>query len=89
MTAAQSKTAKLRYARGSEGICGHCGGSGRFKAKTMATRSRQGGNQAYLNSLQAGQLSMSERGQMGGRPRRRILANVKQILATNQILENP
>lgn len=76
MTSARSKAAKRRYARDSEDICPHCGGTGRIKAKTMETRSRKGGNQAYLNSLKPGQLSMSERGKLGGRPKALTLKDV-------------
>ena len=62
MTEAQSKAAKRRYARDAEDICPHCGGSGRIMAKAMATRSRKGGNQSYLNSMKPGQLEPSELG---------------------------
>jgi len=55
-------------------ICSECGA---LKFTDAArTRSRKGGQAAYLKSLQKGELSMSERGKLGGRPRRLTLAEL-------------
>lgn len=76
MTKAQSKAAKLAYQREAEHLCDACGGTGRIHLKTRTTRARKAGNTTYLRSLQPGVLSMSDRGKMGGRPRRLTLADV-------------
>ena len=55
-------------------VCASCGGSGRVADQTMRSRGRKGGNVTYAKSLGPDQLSMGERGQLGGRPRRKTLA---------------
>ena len=78
MTTAQSNAAQLVSLRESEAICADCGGSGRIHLQNRTTRARKGGNTTYVRSLQPGVLSMSERGKMGGRPRRLTLVDITQ-----------
>jgi len=55
-----------------EVICPYCGGSGSrpgFRPGSRLAAVRKGGNIAYLKSKEPGQMSMSERGKRGGRPR--------------------
>ena len=56
--------------------CPECRGTGRLRTETAHARSKKGGAMSYLNSLQPGQLSMSERGRLGGRPRALTLADL-------------
>ena len=69
MSDAQSNGAKMRYFRESQMRCPTCEGSGRVVAESVSARARSGGNASYLASLGIGRLSMSERGQRGGRPK--------------------
>ena len=69
MTEAQRIASKRRYQRENEAICPTCGGKGRILTHSARARSRKGGNESYRRSLEPGALSMSERGQRGGRPR--------------------
>ena len=76
MTEAQSKAAKERYHRDAEVCCPLCDGKGRILSQSTKSRSKKGGNAAYLKSLEPGQLSMSDRGRRGGRPRALTLASL-------------
>ena len=78
MTEAQSKAAQQRYKRESEVCCPMCDGSGRILSRTVKTRALKGGNSSYLKSLQPGQMSMSERGKRGGRPRLPTLQELRE-----------
>ena len=69
MTEAQRRAAKTRFAREAGVCCPLCGGKGRILSRTIRDRGKKGGNAAYLQSLEPGQLSMSDRGKRGGRPR--------------------
>ena len=76
MTEAQSRAAKRRYEREHTAVCPACNGRGTVNTKTPSSRARQGGVAAYLKSLQPGQMSMSERGKLGGRPPEPTLADL-------------
>lgn len=60
----------------SDPTCILCGGSGRMRDQDRHSRARKGGNASYMRSLQSGELSMKDRGRMGGRPKRRTLADL-------------
>ena len=55
-------------------ICTECGN--RKLNEAVRVRARKAGNAAYLKSLQKGELSMSDRGKLGGRPRNLTLAEL-------------
>ncbi len=59
-----------------EDLCPHCSGTGRVK-KTLAGAGRAGGNQAYLNSLKPGAVSMSDRSKRAKRLRALTLADIQ------------
>lgn len=61
--------AKARFERESTGLCVACQGTGRILSESAIARAKKGGNVSYLVSLCPEQLSMSERGQKGGRPK--------------------
>lgn len=69
MTERAKLSAKRRYQREAEELCPNCKGTGRVFSQTAKAKATQGGNAAYLKSLEPGQLSMSERGKKGGAPR--------------------
>ena len=69
MTERQRQAAKERYQREAEVCCPMCDGSGRILSRTVKARAKKGGNAAYLKSMEPGQMSMSDRGRRGGRPR--------------------
>ena len=69
MTERQRTAAKERHQREAEVCCPLCDGSGRILSRTVKARAKKGGNAAYLKSLQPEQMSMSERGKLGGAPR--------------------
>jgi len=48
-------------------ICSECGG--RMVVRSRTSRARKGGTISHLKSLEPGQMSMTERGKLGGRPR--------------------
>ena len=75
MTEAQSRAAKGRYRRESRARCPRCMGSGVIGTLYAKDRSRKGGNARYQKSLQKGEMSMSEMGKLGGRPRALTLAD--------------
>ena len=83
MTESQKKAAKRRIEKDTD-ICPTCRGTGRVSSKTMSTRGRKGGNAAYLKSLHNGELSMSARGKLGGRPRELTLAELLKLKDENQ-----
>ena len=76
MSKGQSEAAGRRHTReaSEEEICPECKGSGRIKGRTVRTRARKGGNASYMRSKGEGQISMSERGRLGGAPRLPTLA---------------
>lgn len=80
MTLAQKIAAKRRYKREAEVICPLCDGKGRILSRSAQARSRKGGNASYMKSLEAGQLTMSDRGHMGGAPR---LPTIDEIYRRN------
>ena len=84
MTEAQKRAAKRRAERESLDICPTCSGTGRVTSKTISTRGRKGGNATYLKSLQSEELSMRERGKLGGRPRELTLADLLKLEDENQ-----
>lgn len=78
MSDAQHTAAKQRFAKESQAQCPACGGSGRVVAESVSARARRGGNASYMSSLKLGRLSMSERGQKGGRPKEPTLQEMRQ-----------
>ena len=60
-------------------VCSECGSLKYTEA--ARTRSRKGGQATYQKSLQKGEMSMSDRGKLGGRPRRLTLA---ELLGTDR-----
>ena len=76
MTEIQKRAAKKAYRRQAETICPLCDGKGRILSESIRTRARQAGNASYLKSLEPGQISMSERGKRGGRPKEPTLAEL-------------
>lgn len=73
MTKKQSDAAKRHF----DVICWACGGTGRIINPDMKAKVRAAGNSTYLKSLEAGQMSMSERGRKGGRPKRPKLSELE------------
>lgn len=59
-------------------VCPMCGGSGIVASSSWRERARKGGIKSYLISLEAGRLSMKERGQRGGRPRAVTIQDLKK-----------
>ena len=47
-----------------------------MEADSVAARAKQGGNAAFLASLEPGSLSMADRGRFGGRPKEPPLGEV-------------
>ena len=68
MSEPQRQAARARFERESQVVCPSCQGSGRVLADAVTARARKGGNATFLASLQPGGISMSQRGQRGGRP---------------------
>ena len=68
MSARASKSAIHRYRRDYREICPTCKGAGTTTTKDAISRSTKGGNASHRKSLEEGQLSMTERGRMGGAP---------------------
>ena len=79
MTEAQSKKAKARFARDSTELCASCQGTGRVLSESAVAKAMRGGNASYMTSLQKGELSMSERGKLGGRPKELTLADLDAV----------
>jgi hypothetical protein len=50
-------------------VCPLCRGTGLITSNAWEEKARKGGIRSFLVSLQHGQLSMSQRGACGGRPR--------------------
>ena len=69
MSDARSRAARRRFQREALECCPTCDGSGVIVRETVKARARKGGVNSFLRSLQPGQLSMVERGRMGGRPK--------------------
>ena len=66
-----------RFHRESKELCRICHGTGLVLVESVTARAKRGGNSSYLVSLISGQLSMSERGSRGGRPREFTLADLR------------
>ena len=79
MTVAQSKAARARFQRDSLEKCQCCGGSGLVVSEAVRAKAKIGGNVSFLKSLQKGELSMSERGKLGGRPKGPTLAELDAV----------
>lgn len=79
MTETQSERAKARFERDSTELCAVCQGTGRVLSKSAVAKAKRGGNASYQVSLMKGQLSMSERGKLGGRPRELALADLDAV----------
>ena len=77
MPKTQSRKAKIRFERESLQLCEACHGTGQVLSATALARAKRGGNASYLASLGKGQLSMSERGQRGGRPKELSLEDLQ------------
>lgn len=69
MTKSQSKQAKSRFERESTGLCAECHGTGRVLTQSAIAKAKRGGNASCLKSLIPGNLFMSDRGKLGGRPK--------------------
>ena len=69
MSDVQARAARRRFQRESTTLCGTCGGSGLVVSEDAKAKARVGGKKSYLRSLMKSELSMSERGQLGGRPK--------------------
>ena len=76
MTRAQSEASRKRYQREALEICPACDGTGIAVGLSARLKARKGGINSFLRSLQAGQLSMAERGTRGGRPKEPTIADV-------------
>jgi len=77
MSEAQSRAAKRRHQRDSGAICPTCDGSGRVLTLSARAIAKKGGNASYRKSLDSGQLSMSDRGKLGGAPRLLTVADLE------------
>ena len=69
MSQSRSEAAHRRSERDGHEICPHCDGSGLVVNANIIARARKGGLKSLLRSFQPGELSMSERGRRGGRPK--------------------
>ena len=76
MSDKQSKAARQRYQRDALICCPTCDGAGVVTSDVYKARARKGGVHSYRKSLQPGQLSMVERGQLGGRPKEPTIADL-------------
>ena len=79
MTKAQSKTAKQRNRRENDVLCHVCGGTGRVVSKSAVAKATRGGNASFRTSLKPGQLTMAQRGQLGGRPKAQTLSDLDAV----------
>ena len=79
MTESQSNQPKIRFERENIELCAVCRGTGRTLSNSALAKARRGGNASFLSSLSPGQLSMSERGRQGGRPRELTLEGLKSM----------
>ena len=70
--------AKKRYQRKAKTICPMCEGKGRILSESARTLARRGGNASYLKSLEPGQMSISERGKLGGQPKALTIAEIRR-----------
>lgn len=68
--------AMARHEREAVDLCDACQGTGRVRSQSTIARAKRGGNASYLTSLRPEQLSMSERGRLGGRPRELTLEDL-------------
>jgi len=65
----QRKGGRRSWGRHGAEVCPLCKGTGLVTSGAWRAKARKGGIKSFLISLQPGQLSMSERGKRGGRPR--------------------
>ena len=75
-TLSRSQAAKRIFERDSIALCPTCHGSGRVLSPKSYARAKRGGHASFLVSLGPGRLSMSERGERGGRPREPTLEDL-------------
>ncbi len=68
---------RAMFQRDGKEPCPTCGGAGSVGTKSWETRSRKGGVNAAKRSMEPGQLSMTERGRLGGRPKLPTLEDVE------------
>ena len=78
MTFPRSLAAKRRFDREGQALCPACHGSGRVLSPSVIAKAKRGGNACYLASMGDGQLSMSERGRKGGRPKELTLEDFQR-----------
>ena len=76
MSDAQSAAARSRFQRDAVEICAACAGTGLAVSESESSRAKAGGNHSFVKSLQPGEMSMSERGRLGGRPKGPVLADL-------------
>ena len=69
MSESQSIAARRRFHRDAVEVCAECGGSGLAVTEAERSKAKAGGNHSFVKSLQPGEMSMSERGRLGGRPK--------------------
>lgn len=74
----QAAAGKKGFQQHGETICPLCDGSGRVLTRDWKTRSRKGGNASYRKSTEPGELSMAERGRLGGRPKALTLEDLRK-----------
>ena len=79
MSDEQSKAARRRFQREALEFCPSCDGTGIVKSEVFKARARKGGVNSFRRSLEPGQLSMVERGRMGGRPKEPTLADLEVL----------
>lgn len=74
----QREAGRRSWAKHGTKACPLCGGSGIITSNTWLERARKGGIKSFLLSLQDGQLSMSERGKYGGRPKALTIEDIER-----------
>ena len=77
MSNSRREAARRRYLREADVLCDACHGTGRVQSTSSTARSKRAGNASYLRSLEKNQLSMTQRGRLGGRPRGITLEEIR------------
>jgi len=74
----QSKGGHHSWTKHGAEICPLCGGTGVLASSVWREKGHKGGVRRFLVSLQLGQLSMSERGKRGGRPKALTIEDIER-----------